>query len=206
MHAAIHQLLSLRDGEPVDAEVSRHIEHCAVCSRELARLDHLQQRMQSMPAFEPPADAWEKIEQGVPVMGAQPKSRVPWAIAAAVVVAVVSGLLIRQPDPEMGEQPIADSQEPEATSESPLDRLVAQSQELDEMLQYLPERPAVERVAVTATIDGIEQRVQWLDQQIAYANDAGMNDAQSYDLWRERVDLMDSLVKVRYAEGARMSF
>jgi hypothetical protein len=35
---------------------------------------------------------------------------------------------------------------------------------------------------------------------------AGLDDAQTYQLWRERVDLMDSLVKVRYAEGGPMSF
>jgi hypothetical protein len=59
---------------------------------------------------------------------------------------------------------------------------------------------------MAATIDTIEQRVQWLDQQLSYAPVAGLDDAQTYQLWRERVDLMDSLVKVRYAEGGPMSF
>lgn len=206
MHAAIHHLLSLRDGEPVDAEVSGHVEHCGLCSRELARLSQLQVRMQSMPSIEPPADFLEQIRQRVSVEQPQPQSRVPWAIAAAIVVAAVTGLLIRQPEPQMLELPIAAVPGPGDVPEMPLDRLVAQSRELDEVLLHLPERPAVERVAVTATIDGLQQRVQWLDQQIAYANDSGMNDAQAYDLWRARVDLMDSLVKVRYAEGATMSF
>ena len=54
---------------------------------------------------------------------------------------------------------------------------------------------------MAATIDSIEQRVQWLDRQLVVRPDAGLNEAQAYQLWRERVELMDSLVKVRYAEG-----
>jgi hypothetical protein len=42
--------------------------------------------------------------------------------------------------------------------------------------------------------------------QLSYAPDTGLNDAQAYRLWRERVDLMDSLVKVRYAESSRLAF
>ncbi len=30
---------------------------------------------------------------------------------------------------------------------------------------------------------------------------SGLNEQQTRRLWRERVELMDSLVKVRYAEG-----
>jgi hypothetical protein len=97
-------------------------------------------------------------------------------------------------------------QQPPAAAAVPLEALVAQSRELDEMLLYLPQRPAVERVSMAATIDTIEQRVQWLDQQLSYASDTGLNEEQAYQLWRERVDLMDSLVKVRYAEGRSLSF
>jgi hypothetical protein len=59
---------------------------------------------------------------------------------------------------------------------------------------------------MAATIDTIEQRVQWLDQQLSYGPVAGFDDSQTYRLWRERVDLMDSLVKVRYAEGGQLFF
>ena len=62
------------------------------------------------------------------------------------------------------------------------------------------------RVSMAVTIDTIQQRVQWLDQQLSYAPDMGLDEAQAYQLWRERVDLMDSLVKVRYAEGNSLSF
>ena len=209
MHATVHQLLSLRDGEPVDADAARHVEHCTICTSELARLGRVQQRMQSLAPIEPPAQAWNQIAARMQVAGSPQRSRMPWAFAAAAAVAVVSGILFRQfnvPVEAVPSVQLAPESEQQTLTVASLDQLVAQSQELDQMLQYLPERPAVERVALAATIDTIEERVQWLDQQLSYAPDTGLNEAQATELWRERVDLMDSLVKVRYAEGAPMSF
>ena len=204
MHAAIHELLSLRDGEPVDTQVIDHIEHCARCGAELSRLKHLQRRLQALEPHEPPAAAWDAINARLHApRDSTPRSRIPWAIAASVIVVFVSGWFIRGQMYSHEDAPVVAASPPQTTS---LDDLVAQSRELDDILQVLPGRPAVERVALAATIDTIEQRVQWLDQQLAYAPDTGLNEAQAYQLWRERVDLMDSLVKVRYAEGAQMSF
>ena len=38
MHARIEQLLSLRDGEPVDVAVQTHVAACAQCAKSLAAL------------------------------------------------------------------------------------------------------------------------------------------------------------------------
>jgi hypothetical protein len=83
--------------------------------------------------------------------------------------------------------------------------LVAQSRLLDDVLQQLPRRPAVERVSTAATIDTIEERIQWLDFHLSTAPDE-LDDQQAHRLWTERVELMDSLVKIRYAEARRTSF
>lgn len=205
MHASIDQLLSLRDGEPVDLQVTRHMEGCTHCAAELARLKHVQQRLQSLVALEPPPAALDRIaaRARLPV----PRQRqVISAAAVTVVIAIGCGLAVRHLTGSSREIPsIAAAPQPAVTAES-LDRLVAQSRELDAILQTLPGRPAVERVSMAATVDVIEQRIQWLDLQLSYAPDAELNDAQAYQLWRERVDLMDSLVKVRYAEGRHLSF
>lgn len=209
MHADIHQLLSLRDGEPVDADVTRHVQHCAVCEGELARLSRMQSRLQALPPIDPPATAWERIDVQMREVSSPQPRRVPWVIAAAVALTVVSGLLVREVDTVTETVPVAIAPVPQQESPAaaiPLEALVAQSRELDEMLLYLPQRPAVERVSMAVTIDTIQQRVQWLDQQLSYASDTGLNEEQAYQLWRERVDLMDSLVKVRYAEGRSLSF
>jgi hypothetical protein len=205
MHARIDQLLSLRDGEPVAADIAAHVESCAVCTGELGRLDRTRQQLQSLPMTEPPADAWMQINARLAQRSNPLRHRMAFT-AAAGVVAIAAALLVWR---------VADRSQPAATIAIPapqppvphaptIEHLVAQSRELDEMLEHLPMRPAVERVAMAATIDSIEQRVQWLDQQLSWAPDAGLSDAQTYQLWRERVDLMDSLVTVRYVEGGRM--
>ncbi len=206
MHTPIDHLLKLRDGELVDAQQVRHLASCSICTAELARLRRVQQRMQLLAAADPPAAAWEQIQARVQSRANPRHGRIAVAIAAAAVVAVVSGLLMRQVDPAQRDALPAIAATQESTATVPLEHLVAQSRELDELLHYLPGRPAVERVSMAATLDTIESRVQWLDQQLSYAPDSGLNDAQTYQLWRERVDLMDSLVKVRYAEGGHLSF
>jgi hypothetical protein len=205
MHASIDQLLSIRDGEPVDAEISQHARSCASCCAELERLQQVTERLRSLEMPQPPALAWEQIRNRLEVSDSSRPRRIAFASAAALAAAVVlSGLWLRYSGSESPQHFVASTQPVQPVV--PIEHLLAQSRELDELLSYLPQRPAVERVAMAATIDTIEQRVQWLDQQLSYAPVAGLDDAQTYQLWRERVDLMDSLVKVRYAEGGPMSF
>lgn len=213
MHARIDELLSLRDGDPVAASIATHVENCPACALELARLQQTRQRLQSLAGFDPPALAWERIGAGSQVRPAQSRRRVAMKAAAAVsLLAVVIGVATRDEMPSNADVPVAAGEVRGAVitvaplDPLPLNHLVEQSRELDAMLQHLPQRPSVERVAMAGTIDTLEQRIQWLDMQLSYAPDTGLNDAQAYRLWRERVDLMDSLVKVRYAESSRLAF
>jgi hypothetical protein len=83
--------------------------------------------------------------------------------------------------------------------------LVIRSQQLDARLQQLPTRPRVERASTTVTIDSLEQRIQWVDYQLSLAQDVGLSESQASRLWQDRVRLMNSLVKVRYAEAQRFA-
>ena len=79
--------------------------------------------------------------------------------------------------------------------------LVSRSQRLEAVLNTLPPRPTVERAATSAAIDDLQTRIQILDQQLsAAAND---DRYRTQRLWSARVQLMNSLVYVRYAEAAR---
>jgi len=209
MHARIEHLLGLRDGEPVAAEVSEHVKQCPICGGELQRLSKIREEMQALPQFEPPDMAWERISAAIPERDHGWRF---WkvgvaAAAAAVVTLTVVTLVTGHFDRRNGATTEL------ATAEAPLpqviphvDELVAQSQQLEQMLQKLPERPRIERVSTAATIDTIEQRIQWLDFQLSNAPEADLNEEQSRQLWRERVELMDSLVKVRYAEAGALWF
>jgi len=214
MHAHIHQLLSIRDDQPVDAGVARHVEQCSTCAAEAARLQLAQRNLRSLPAIDPPAAAWSGIQGRLEEQPAA--ARVRWSLiaglmAAAVLVVVVSiGVIDSHQRLEVAEAVVPAPPVPAAVVPlapvPTVDQLVAQSRQLDGLLQDLPQRPSIERIATAATLDSIEERIQWLDVQLSFASTADLNETQAQRLWSERVDLMDSLVKVRYAEAGSLRF
>ena len=209
MHARIDQLLSLRDGEPTEARIVAHVAECPSCTAELNRLAQARDRLRALPHVEAPS--WEQVRSRLqrPAI-VQPSGKVALAVAASIaVVAIVVGLSMNRDDPSQQRSvETATIQAPSVTAAdmTQVAALVDRSRQLEGLLHVLPERPAIERVAMAATIDTIEGRIQWLDFQLSYAPDAGLSEQQSQRLWRERVELMDSLVKVRYAEAGRLSF
>jgi hypothetical protein len=46
-------------------------------------------------------------------------------------------------------------------------------------------------------IDSLESQVQWLDHQLSVAG-SRLRGAQAEALWRDRVEVMNSLVQLRY--------
>jgi hypothetical protein len=209
MHARIDQLLSVRDREPVDATVHAHLEQCVSCGAQLGELTRTTEQLRTLPQLEPPKLAWEQIAarlQGT-------RAPQPWwrsrsavaAVAAAVVgitIAVSSWPELRSP-----QVPVTSTVQPVSPDlRFSRAQLMQRSRELEEVLQYLPQRPSVQRPGLAVTVDAIEQRVQWLDWRLSEPPDTELNAEQSRVLWGERVTLMDSLVKLRYAEGEGRSF
>ena len=168
MHARIEHLLSLRDGEPVGAELVAHVRSCPFCTGELQRLSALRAEMQALPQFDPPDLAWERIRQTIPQRNAKlpPRGIGLAAAAAALVTLTVVALIARHGDQRSAERN-ADAcatapdgaacppkvMNPAVSDISHLDELVAQSQQLEKILQTLPQRPRIERVSTAATID-----------------------------------------------------
>jgi len=213
MHLSIDQLLSVRDGAPVDAAVPEHLAACERCAAELERLRRTRAALRALPDVEPPPTAWEAI--AARAAGARSRSRpllLAGGLAAAIVVTVmVAGLLPRalRDDPAthapqaVAARPSGTQAAPPATVVEPsVAERVAQSRELAWMLQALQPR-RIERVSTAATIDVLEQRIQWVDYQLSLAPEAGLSAEQEARLWDERVHLLDSLVKVRYAQTRR---
>jgi len=209
MHASIDHLLSLRDGQPVDAATAAHVEQCQCCSAELRKLRELQLKLQSLPPLDAPT-SFTEIRRAMARPVAQPRRLVsPRLVAALAFVALTTIFFVALRDETAPRRMAEHDTQSAQPQEQPTDvveqarvpELVAQSQRLEDLLQRLPERPRVERVSTAAMIDTIEDRIQWLDFQLSDAPDSGLSEEQTQRLWRERVELMDSLVKVRYAEG-----
>lgn len=83
-----------------------------------------------------------------------------------------------------------------------LAELRSRSQVLEAVLAAMPARPAVERAATSVPIDSLEARVRWLDHAILVA-DAQASTPEAEQLWRDRVEVMNSLVQLRYVEAQR---
>jgi hypothetical protein len=61
------------------------------------------------------------------------------------------------------------------------------------------------RASTAATISNLEDRIAAIDYRLNHPG-IRMSPGQKQLYWRERVRLMDSLVKLRYAQAQRASF
>ena len=214
MHATLKDLISVRDGEPVGANVAEHVGGCEQCSAALEELSVVRRELRRLSDYEPPSHGWVGIEQQLRSRALAPRRSsgwraTNWRAAAAVTAAVglgamVFGLLIGPI--RHGSSPATDSSESHqsnqtAQSPEPVAALVARSQQLEAILSGLP-RPGVERAATSAAIDELQARIEVLDLQLSSADESGLSGPQAQQLWSQRVQLLNSLVSVRYAEQA----
>jgi hypothetical protein len=205
MHARLDELLSLRDGTPVNARLRAHVDECAACAAELARTATLQQHLRSLPpAPEPAADGWAEVRSRLAAARARDSLRAriaPFAAAASVVTLALFAALrwTDVPPPEQtGSAPLI------VLEAESLDQLRSRSRELEALLSALPERPAVARAGTSVPIESLEAQVQWLDHQLSLAGAEGRA-TDSQQLWRDRVEAMNSLVQLRYVEAQQVS-
>lgn len=205
MHARLDELLSLRDGAPVDARVRAHVDQCAECAGELARAESLQKSLRALAlASGDAADGWPEVQSrlaSVRARGSLQARTAPYAAAASVVALALFAALRW-----------TDAPAPEETRPAPLivldkeslDQLRSRSHELEALLAALPERPAVARAGTSVPIESLEAQVQWLDHKLTLADAAGQA-TETQQLWRDRVEAMHLLVQLRYVEAQQVN-
>jgi hypothetical protein len=179
-------------------------------------LERLKRGLEDLPDTMPPRVVWHRIREQARAEGLLSKPvlrlRARWLVGAGIAAAVVLTVL-RLPgvlSPEAGEQLAAEPEFRSTPQSTPsngqaLHALMAQSQQLEQNLRAIPYQPRVMRASTVATISNLEDRIAAIDYQL---NDPSirMSPAQEQLFWRERVRLMDSLVKLRYAQAQRASF
>ena len=74
------------------------------------------------------------------------------------------------------------------------------------MLNEIPYRPRLVNAGTATMISGLEDRIGQVDQVLMYSSENGLQPEQTVALWQERVDLMNALLQVRYAEAQRFGF
>ena len=205
MHPDLKDLLSLRDGEPTGIAVARHVETCSLCTEELRRLRALRVALQRLPAFEVPARHWPLSGPGARIGPSRRGLRAAphrWlSLAAAALAACVLATLLWSTHRVLIEHAATSATLDRSAAESDMNALIARSNQLEQLLRRLP-RPSLEQAATAATIDELQTDIQALDMQLSYAGQSGLNAMQAQNLWQRRVQLLNSLFDVRYAEAA----
>jgi hypothetical protein len=208
MHATYQELLSLRDGTSVGADIARHVNDCEHCRHQLADLEHITSGLRTLPQFAPSPQTWGVIRDELHRQrGLRTSSRWPFAAAASVLVASIALIAIWATHQNWVVSATSTLIAASATNgRDSIAPLVARSQELEQILRNLPQRPTVERAATAATIDELQTRIQVLDFQLSNAMPSELEHDQDQRLWSARVQLLSSLVYVRYAEAAQNGY
>lgn len=209
MHARIDHLLNLRDGEPVDLAVRSHVESCSECARTKAELETVRRRLAALPAVDPSADGWARLRARI---DAQSRPAVPRRRGGAVAIAascamlgVLAGMLLRETGPGVPELVARPAAVVLPQTLDSIEELRDRSRVLEEVLAALPARPAVERAGTAVPIDTLQAQVQWVDHQLSVSGAAHAAPDLRERLWRERVEIMNTLVQLRYVEAQRVA-
>jgi hypothetical protein len=211
MHPSLDQLLSLREEAPED-EVALHVHDCAECRATVESARNVATRLRGLPTHVVPPDRWLAIRTAFLAQAAdrslqrarRPGWFLPAASAAIVLVAVL--LTVSSHGPRQGNDSRTVTGEPSTLSSAAQLQLVAESQRLEAMLATLPADARVTRAGTALTVAGLEDRIRWVDYRLNLAGEAGINPRQEDLLWRERVELLNSLVAVRYADARTSAF
>lgn len=162
-------------------------------------------RLESLPELEPPEGVWPRIEAAAAAAQRRRTGlRVGLGIAAGFVVgALALGLWVRTPAPDPVD---ATPRATNAVMPIAYDQLLAESARLERLLRELPRRGQVMNAATAGTIVGLEDRVALIDERLTLAAASGVRPEYRQALWQERVDVMNALVQVRYAQAQALGY
>jgi len=196
MHAQAHQLIALRDKEPMDAVIREHVESCALCRGRLHQFANLQQCLSRLPVEAPPPEAWQRIceRRFLETTVGRPARRKAGAVAAvltAIALVTAINLLPFMGGTEKGAQEGILT----ADASTSLRALQARSRELEYALRE--QHPGtVVSMHTAGTISELEDSIALIDYELGAISE---NERQR-ELWQQRVELMQMLIMVRSAE------
>ena len=147
--------------------------------------------------FEPPAAGWKAVIAARDHRDARVSLRWPSILAAAVLAATAGlGWWLQS-----AQRALATASVPASTAVAPIAAGVrAENERLEWLLATLPERRAM-RGSTAFTVAELEDRLAFLDDRLSRVALEPNAPEHAEQLWRERVELMHSLVQVRYADA-----
>lgn len=221
-------LLTLRDGGPIDRALRDELRNDPDAAAELERLRRVKVALRTLPQLEPRDGNWERIAAELDRSDVGSRSGSVWravfggAIAAGVLIAALQ-LAVRPVAPRLPAPPpsprVAETAQVATVAEvvpaavsKPLRSgrpilppsyvaLVAESERLERLLARIPNQRPMMTVRTASTIVGLEDRIADVDTQILFASASDMDMPVREALWSERVELMNALVHVRFAQA-----
>ncbi|MGD8340573.1 MAG: hypothetical protein PVH89_07295 [Gammaproteobacteria bacterium] len=176
------------------------------------RIEDRLKMLKSLPELEPP-DALEQSTLAAMAAASAGRPSRPSAHyvlkAAAWVIAVGIGawLTIWATG---GEQDFADERAVETVRPAVPDELyfelAEQSMQLEEILALIPPPRRVMRTDTASTIVGLEDRIAWIDAELHRAESSTAPSPYREALMRDRVEVLNALVNVRYAQSRAFVF
>lgn len=155
-------------------------------------------RLAALPEFDPPRNGWEAVLAARQRRQAVRSRHWPVAFAAAALAAV-GGLAWQL---QSAERELAVQRSPAFDSiRNPGDTMRAENARLEMLLATLPEMRAM-RGSTAFTLSQLEDRLAFVDDRLSRIALEPNAPEIAEHLWRERVELMNSLVQVRYADFA----
>jgi hypothetical protein len=151
-------------------------------------------RLAALADFEAPRGAWQAVLAARDAREARIDRRWPLALAAAVLLAT-AGLAFW----------LQSAQRALVAGAAPAPAVAAagaraESERLERILAQLPERRSM-RGSTAFTVAELEDRLAALDDRLSRVTLEPNAPERSERLWRERVDVLYSLVQVRYADA-----
>jgi hypothetical protein len=153
-------------------------------------------RLAALGDFAPPACGWRGVLAAREAREARLDRRWPLALAAGVLVATagLAGWL------QSTQRALTARGEGAQEAPTPVAAAMrAQNERLEMMLARLPEQRAM-RGRTAFTLAELEDRLAILDERLSRVALEPNPPERAERLWRERVDVMNSLVQVRYAD------
>lgn len=161
-------------------------------------------KLRQLPELAPPPGVWERVLEAERVRGAtrRVRRRVRLAAAAALALAAPVVYVATLDAPSLPMLTVAPLEPARAagdgTSYAPL---VAESARLERLLAELPAPRPLVAGAMAGTVVGLEDRIAVIDAQLSYAAARDLAPPYREALWGERVELMNALVYVRFAQA-----
>ncbi|HET7921711.1 MAG TPA: hypothetical protein VFM15_03045 [Gammaproteobacteria bacterium] len=207
MHASTEQLIALRDGDIVDAGAQTHVRACTQCAAELNSLVDLRARLGTLPEFALPENAWQAIATR---LDRDDSGRGFWrsglrATAAALVASVVVAVSWMTYPTASRHSDVATLAE--SAPQASVPQLMRQSNYLERAVLSLNANAdhLVISAGTAATVAALEDRIALLDYEINRASAGQQGRERLSQLWQQRVNLLQSLAAVRYAQVASNS-